>query len=173
MNLLLLYLLLTKATCISFSGLGSLPIIHADLVERHKVLTETELNTAVTAGRSGPGPIGIYVVCVGYQVAGVPGAIAGLLATMTPAFFIIPMLRWLGRRVDRPEVQRTIRAMLIAAAGLLLSATVSLAQSALGHPFTATVAAVAFAVFAFTRIDSVWVMAAAALAGVGYKLLAG
>lgn len=166
MNVLLLYLLLLKATCTSFSGLASLPIIRADLVERYHVLTDSQLNTAVAAGRSGPGPIGIYVVCVGYQVAGVSGAVAGFGATVTPAFVVVALLRWLGRRGEAPGVQRAIRAMLAASAGLLLAATVGLAGSAVADVFSAAVAAGAFAVFAFTKVDSVWVMLAAAACGV-------
>jgi chromate transporter len=171
MNVLLLYLLLLKATCTSFSGLASLPTLRADLVQHHRVLTDQQLNTAVTAGRSGPGPMGIYVVCVGYQVAALPGALAGLLATMTPAFLIIPLLRWLGRVADRPAVRRTIRAVLIAAAGLLAATTMNLAVSGIRDAFTATVAVASFAALAFTAVDSLWVMAGAALAGIAWRLL--
>jgi chromate transporter len=165
MNVFLLYLLLTKATCTSFSGLASLPVIRADLVERHAVLTDTQLNTAVAAGRSGPGPLGLYVVCVGYQVSGWPGAAAGFLAMVTPAFFIVGLLRWLGRHAEVPAMRRTIRALLIAAAGLLAATSVNLAGSAIRDPFTAIIGAAAFAAFAFTRIDSMWLMLAAAAAG--------
>ena len=77
-KLVLLYLLLLKATATSFSGLSSLPVLREDLVVRHGLLTDRQLNVAVTAGRSGPGPNGLYVVSVGYLVAGVPGACAGL-----------------------------------------------------------------------------------------------
>ena len=162
MNLLLLFLLLLKASCTSFSGLGSLPILRADLVAHHHVLTDAQLNTAVTAGRSGPGPIGIYIVCVGYQVAGIPGAIAGFTAAIAPAFVIIVLLRWLGR----VAVRRTIRSVLIASAGLLTAVSVDLAGNGVTDRFTATVAAVAFGALAFTRVDTVWVMLAAAALGV-------
>ena len=74
MKLVLLYLLLLKATATSFSGLSSLPVLREDLVVRHGLLTDRQLNVALTAGRSGPGPNGLYVVSVGYLVAGVPGA---------------------------------------------------------------------------------------------------
>lgn len=43
MNLLLLYLLLLKATTTSFSGLGSLPVLREDLVVRHRLLTDRRL----------------------------------------------------------------------------------------------------------------------------------
>ena len=73
MNLVLLYLLLVKATLTSFSGLASLPMVRNDFVVRRHVLTDRQLNTAVAAGRIGPGPLGIYVVSVGYLVEGAPG----------------------------------------------------------------------------------------------------
>jgi len=58
MNLLLLYLLLLKATATSFSGLTSMPVVRNDMVERYHVLTDRQLNAAVAAGRTAPGPMG-------------------------------------------------------------------------------------------------------------------
>ena len=98
MNPLVLYLLLLKATLTSFSGLSSVPVIHNDLIVERHLLTERQLNTAIAAGRSGPGPLGLYVVSVGYQVSGVPGAAAGFLAVVTPAFLVVPILRFLRTR---------------------------------------------------------------------------
>ena len=78
MNLLVLYLLLLKALLMSFTGLTSLPIIRNDFVVQRHVLTDRQLNTSVVAGRAGPGPFGLYLVCIGYYVAGIPGAISGV-----------------------------------------------------------------------------------------------
>ena len=64
MNVVLLYLLLLKATITSFSGLASLPVVRNDMVVHYQMLTDRELNTAVAVGRAGPGPIGLYVVSV-------------------------------------------------------------------------------------------------------------
>jgi chromate transporter len=57
----------------------------------HHVLTDTQLNEAVVITRSTPGPVDLYIVSVGYFVAGVPGAVAGWLAMITPALLIIPL----------------------------------------------------------------------------------
>lgn len=165
MNIILLYLVLLKATMTSFSGLSSLPIIHADLVMKHHILTERQLNTAVAAGRSGPGPIGLYVVAVGYAAAGVPGAIAGWLAMVTPAFVILPLLRYASDRADDPRLKRMIRAILLASAGLLLSATIPLGRETLQHWLTIGIAMISFAVTAGTRIDSAWIILSSAVVG--------
>lgn len=173
MTLFLLYLLLLKATATSFSGLSSLPVLREDLVVRHGLLTDRQLNVAVTAGRSGPGPNGLYVVSVGYLVAGAPGACVGWLAMVTPAFLVIPLVRFIGARAERPRLRSAIRASTAASAGLLVAATLPLAREALTDTLLATIAAAGFALFSFTRIDSVWVILASALAGLLGATLAG
>jgi chromate transporter len=165
MNALLLYFLLLKATGTSFSGLTSLPVVRHDLVERYHVLTDRQLNAAVAAGRTAPGPNGLYVVSVGYFVAGIPGACAGCLAAMTPAFVIIVLLRYLGRRAERPGVKSDIQSVTLAAAGLVISATIPLARNAITGPLPMAIAIASFLVLAFTRYATVWVILGAALAG--------
>ena len=165
MNAAVLYLLLLKATSTSFSGLTSLPVLRHDLVERHHVLTDRELNAAVAAGRAAPGPNGLYVVSVGYFVGGVPGACAGCLAAMTPAFAIILLLRYLGRRAERPGVKSAIQAVTLAAAGLVINATIPLARDAITGPLPLVIAVASFLFLAFTRYATVWVIVGAALAG--------
>ncbi|MEO8099544.1 MAG: chromate transporter [Acidobacteriota bacterium] len=170
MNFFLLYFLLLKASLTSFSGLGSLPMIRQDFVVTRQALTDHQLNTAVVAGRTGPGPYGLYLVCVGYLAGGIPGAVAGLLALVTPAFLVIPLMLWLGKRADHPRVRDAIRGLLLAAAGLLLSAAMPLTQDAITGVFSIAVILVSFALLTFTKIDSAWLMAGAAVAGLATLL---
>lgn len=158
MNLFLLYLLLTKATLISFSGLTSLPIIRHDFIENRHLLTDRQLNAAVAAGRSAPGPNGLYIVSVGYSIAGVPGAFTGCLAVMTPAFLILPMLRYVGSRAGRPEVRGAIECVTLAAAGLVVAAAVPLARDAITGVAPAMIAAGSFLFLVLTRKDTLWVI---------------
>jgi chromate transporter len=163
MNLVLLYLLLLKATATSFSGLSSLPVVRNDLVVHYRVLTDRQLSTAVAAGRLGPGPLGLYVVSVGYFVAGVPGAVAGWAAMVTPAFFVLVLLRFLGRRTEHPRLKSVIRCVLLASAGLLLASSVPLARDGITGLLTLAVATASFALTAFTRVDTLWVILGSAL----------
>jgi len=170
MNLFLLYGLLLKATLTSFSGLASLPMVRNDLVVERKVLTDRQLNTAVVAGRTGPGPNGLYLVSVGYYAAGYAGATVGLLALMTPAFLILPMMRWVGARAQSPRVKSAIRAVVLASAGLLLSASLPLARDAITGPLALGIVLASFAVLALTKIDTVWVVAGGAVVGLIAKM---
>jgi len=169
-NLLVLYLLLLKASVTSFSGLGSLPMVRNDFVEQRHLLTDHQLNMAVVAGRTGPGPFGLYLVCVAYLVGGVPGAVMGFLALITPAFLVIPLMRWIGARADIPRVRSAIRGLLLASAGLLLSSSVPLTQDAFTGVFSAILMIASFAVLTFTRIDSAWLMLGAAGAGLAASM---
>ena len=111
----LLYALLLKATLTSFSGLASLPMVRNDLVVERKVLTDRELNTAVVAGRgTSPG----RTACIWSAWDTTPPDIPARpgLALMTPAFLIIPMMRWIGRRAETPRVKSAIRAVVQSAA---------------------------------------------------------
>ena len=165
MNVVVLYLLLVKATLTSFSGLASLPMVRNDFVLRYHVLTDRQLNTAVAAGRIGPGPLGIYVVSVGYLVSGVPGALAGWLAMITPAFLIIPMLRFLGSRSEHRRARAVTSAVLCAGAGLMASAAAPLARDVITGPLSLAIVGTSFVLIALTRIDSLWVMLGAAAVG--------
>ena len=101
MNLIFLYLLLLKGTITAFAGLASMPVIQETLVFQYHLLTEKQLNEAVVITRSTPGPVGLYIVAAGYFIAGIPGAIMGWLAMITPALLIIPLVP-LYRATTRP-----------------------------------------------------------------------
>ena len=165
MNPVLVFLLLLKASATSFSGLTSMPVVRHDFVEMRHAMTDRQLNAAVVAGRTAPGPNGLYLVSVGYFVAGRPGACAGCAACLAPAFLIIPLLHYLGRRAERPRVKSAIQAVTLAAAGLVIEATVPLARDALTGWIPVGIAVASFLFLVLTRRDTLWVMAGAALVG--------
>jgi chromate transporter len=165
MNPVLVFLLLLKASATSFSGLTSMPVVRHDFVEMRHAMTDRQLNAAVVAGRTAPGPNGLYLVSVGYFVAGWPGACAGCAACLAPAFLIIPILHYLGRRAERPRVKSAIQAVTLAAAGLVIEATVPLARDALTGWIPVGIAVASFLFLVLTRRETLWVMAGAALVG--------
>ncbi|MCC6538619.1 MAG: chromate transporter [Bryobacterales bacterium] len=167
MNALLLYFLLLKATLASFSGLSSLPAVRDDLVVRHAVLTDRQLNTAVAIARVSPGPFGLYLVPVGYYAGGWPGAVAGVAATITPAFFIVLLLRFAAARTMNPRVLAAISAVTYASAGLVLASVIPLARDALQLPWQALLAAAVALGLSVKDWDSLWAIAAGALCGLG------
>jgi chromate transporter len=130
MNVVALYLLLLKATATSFAGMGSLPQIQQDFVETYRLISDDQLSQAVLVGRSTPGPVGAYVVAVGYLAGGWPGAIAGWLAMVTPACAAIPLLLTIRRWLHLPRVRAAVDAVVIASAVLLVGSGVRMAIEA-------------------------------------------
>lgn len=163
MNIVLLYLLLLKGTATAFAGLASLPVIQDSLVIQHHVLTDQQLNQAVVITRSTPGPVGLYVVSVGYFVAGLPGAVAGWLAMITPALLIMPLVHFAGKKIEHPRVKAVLQAIVIASAGLLLAAAIPLARDSLVDPVTIGIALVSLILLLSTDIDTLWIILGAAV----------
>jgi chromate transporter len=129
-SLLLLYALLLKASVTAFSGVGGLPQIRQDLVVTHQVLTDDDLSRALLFGRSSPGPVGLYVVSVGYAVRGVPGAIVGWMALASPALLAIPCLVLVRRWLHLSRMRSAVDAVIIASATLLVPSGVLLVRDA-------------------------------------------
>ena len=130
MNVVLIYLLLLKATMTSFAGMGSLPQIQQDFVQTYRLLSDEQLSQAVLVGRATPGPMGAYVVAVGYFAAGWAGALAGWLAMITPALVAIPLLAAIQRWLHLPRMRAAVDAVVIASAALLVAAGVTLTGDA-------------------------------------------
>jgi len=84
---------------------------------------------------------------------------------VTPAFLIIPVLRFLGTRAEHSRARAVARAVLFAGAGLMVSAAVPLARDAIANPLSLGIFAASFILIAFARVDSLWVMLGAALIG--------
>ena len=164
MNPFLLYLLLLKATITSFSGLASLPVIRADLVLNRHVLTDEQLNTAVIVSRATPGPVGIYVVSVGYSVGGLVGAVAGWAAVWTPALLIIPLIRFASSRTAHPRIRSATHAVVVASAGLLAAAVVPMARESLTEGWFLSIAVACF-LLTFRRLNPLWLVLGASVAG--------
>jgi chromate transporter len=168
-NVFVLYLLLLKAIITTFSGLASVPIVRNDLVLHRHVLTDRELTTSLAITRTTPGPMGLYVVSVGYFVDGTPGAVAGWLAMVTPAFLMIPLLEFVRRKAEHPRFKSVLRCVVFASAGLLLWVTLPLARDALHGYLTVAIAILAFALAITKKVDSLWIV----LGGAVITMIAG
>ena len=165
MSAFALYLLLLKATVTSFSGFGSVPLVRDDLVVQRAVLTDEQLNNAIAISQASPGPLGIYLVVVGYSVAGIAGAFAGMLALATPALLAVPILRAV-RRGRAAEIRGgTSGIVIVSCVLLMMTAGVRLAPQAIPTPAFAILAAVGFGVLAATRVPPVFVIVLSAAIG--------
>jgi chromate transporter len=171
-NIFVLYLIMLKATVTAFSGLSSLPVLRDELVLNRRVLTDSQINTAMVAGRISPGPLGMFIVSIGYYVAGIPGALAAWLALATPALLVIPILRYVGARADRPVIRDALNAVVLASVGLMISALQPLMTTSVTGVATLSIALVSCMVLVFSRrVYTGWVILGASVAMLAVSVL--
>lgn len=161
-----LYWVLLGAMLSSFSGLSSLPVLRHELVEKRQWIDDRQLNAAVMMGRSTPGPMGVYVVSVGYFVAGPRGAAAGTLALATPALLGVLLLRQLERLLGNARGKTAVRYVILAGAAYNLAALYGMSLTALRQWGLVVLAVAAGLLFLRTKWHTIVILGAAGLAGV-------
>jgi chromate transporter len=162
-----LFLFFLKVGSVLFgSGYVLLAFLRADLVERWRWLTESQLLDAITAGQVTPGPVFTTATFIGYILGGAPGALVATAGIFLPAFFFVAVS---GPLVPRIRRSATAGAALdgINAASLSLMAVVTwrLGRAALVDLTTIAVLAVSLALLIRFRLNSAWIVLAAALFG--------
>ena len=153
-----LFAILMKATFLSFSGFGSLPLLRDELVTQRHVLTDDDLNRAVAVARVTPGAMGSYVVAVGYAVRGWRGALAGWIAMCAPALCVLPLMALLSSRVQSGRWRAAADAVVLASAALVLATAGTLIPTAVVNATTGAIAIAALVVVFMTSIPTVWIV---------------
>ena len=112
-------------------GMATIPFLQ-DIAERTGWFTNADLTTMIAVSESTPGPIGINMATyVGYQTAGIPGAVVASLGLMFPALIFITIIACFLEKFRRSKAVEAVffglrpaSTALIAAAGLSVAASV-------------------------------------------------
>jgi chromate transporter len=166
-SLMRLFLTFLKIGSVLFgSGYVLLAFLRADFVVRLHWLTEKQVLDAVAVGQVTPGPVFTTATFIGYVLAGIPGAIAATVAIFLPGFLLVAASGPLIPRIRRSPLAGSILDGVVAGS-LALIGVVSwqLGRAALIDPLTIAIACLsALLLFAF-RINTAWLVLAAALVG--------
>src|SRR3982074_3914856 len=98
MDLLALFAVFLKDSALTLGGLGSLPLLRQDLVATG-IATDPQLVEALAIGRLSTGPNGLWIVSLGYQLAGPLGAAIAPVAPGLPPLLILPATAGARRRL--------------------------------------------------------------------------
>ncbi len=120
-------------------GYAAMPLIQAQVVERHPWLTMAQFADIVTIAEMTPGPIALNAATfVGIQVAGIPGALTATLGCIVPSCVIVMLLAYVYYRFRGLTMVQGILAGLrpaviamIASAGINLLLMATCGQQAL------------------------------------------
>lgn len=165
MDLLGLFLIFVKVTFLSFGGSQSLPLLQDEFVRQRGLLTDTQIAWAIAIGRLTPGPNGLFVLPVGYFLAGIPGAIVATLGVCVPAVAVLGLLKAHRFVAHLPMVQGATRGVVLGSVGLMASISAMLLRSTARGPLDLGIALGAFALLAWGRLGAVQVLALAAAVG--------
>ncbi|HLG69255.1 MAG TPA: chromate transporter [Chloroflexota bacterium] len=169
LNPVVLFLLFLKASALSFGGLGGLPILRQDLLQQfpgQAAEVDRLLGQALAVGRLSPGPNGLYVVSLGYEMNGTIGAIAGGVALALPPFVVLIIAI---AYVRVAHLKRTANALLVlsfALTGLLGFTSWQIMVTSSHDVFEWIAGILGFVVSARFRLNPLVLIASTAVVGV-------
>jgi chromate transporter len=148
-------------------GLGVLPEMQRQVVDRHHWVTAREFVDGYTLSQLTPGPSMLVVVFVGFRAHGISGAIAATLGMFVPTSVLTAVVahHW-GSLRDRPLARAVERALTPIGVGLMAAGAWTLARSAVHDVVSGAIAAAALVVFLALRLPPIVVVLAAG--GVGW-----
>ena len=155
---------------LSFLAVGGapsvLPEMHRYVVEIHGWMTSTQFAELYTLAQVAPGPNVMYVPLVGWQIAGLPGAIATTIPIMVPSVTLTLLVAHLHARHPKAALGFAVRRGLtpitiglIFASGWILMTAVN--DDWRGYVLTAATVALVLR----TLVNPLWLLGVGAAAG--------
>jgi chromate transporter len=153
---------------VAIGGINAiLPEVHRVVVEVEGWMTSAEFADLFALAQLAPGPNVMVVALIGWKVAAVAGALVATIAACGPSSIACYIAwRWADRLQGskmRAVVQRALAPLAI---GLILASGYTLARGADRSAGAFALTLVATAALAWTRVNPVWVLLVAGVAGV-------
>ncbi len=146
------------------SGYAMLPFIQQTVVNQFHWLTDQQFAVALALSLITPGPVTIIGAFIGYKVAGVVGALAGMVNMYFPAWAMTTIVAAPYAKAGQvSHVKQVIGGIVAAFIGTLVIVLIKLARGTLVDIPAISMAVAAFGIQRFTKIDTVWIVLGGAL----------
>ncbi|MGB6063866.1 MAG: chromate transporter [Desulfomonilaceae bacterium] len=141
------------------SGYAMLPFIQEAVVSRFRWLTDQQFGVALALSLITPGPVTIIGTFIGYKVAGLTGALVGMVNMYFPAWAMTTIVAAPYAKAGQAGyVKQVIGGIVAAFIGTLIIVLIKLAAVTLVDVPTIFMASAAFLVQRFVKIDTVWIV---------------
>jgi len=133
-SLLQLFTVFLKIGLFMFGGgYGAIALLHKELVEINRWLSDEEFVEILGIAESTPGPVAVNsATYVGYRLCGVLGSLVATLGVVLPAYLVIlAIAAGLSRYLDTPLAKVLFRGINAAVVALILIALLKVGQTAL------------------------------------------
>ena len=146
------------------SGYAMLPFIQDTVVNQFAWLTNQQFAVALALSLITPGPVTIIGTFIGYKVAGVVGALAGMVNMYFPAWAMTTIVAAPYAKAGQVGyVKQVIGGIVATFIGTLVVVLIKLGVDTLVDLSAIAMATAAFAVQRFVKIDTIWIVLGGAL----------
>lgn len=151
--------LMLKVDSFAFGGgFASIPLMLHEVVEARHWLDAKTFMDGIALGQVTPGPIVITATFIGYQIAGLAGALVGTLAIFSPSFiFLILAVPYFDRLQHSSLFRAALRGAMLSFVGLLAATAVRFGFTVQWGVWPIILAAIAFAALRW-KVDVLWVV---------------
>lgn len=166
-----IWLLSAQLVILTFAALGGglamlMPELQRFVVIENEWMTNENFIASFTIGQAFPGPNFLYVTLIGYQIAGLKGALLALCAVLVPPSLVCYAILRFGQSRISPRFQRAMRDGLApVSAGLMLSFGWVLCSHVDTNWRLVLLTLAALVLLLRTRLNPVWLVLAGALLG--------
>lgn len=128
-----LYLTFFKIGLVGFGGgMAILPLIYQSVLELNNMDPESFANLFAIS-QATPGPIAVNAATfVGFQVAGIPGAMAATIGVACPSFILVALVvRFVKQHQHNQQIEGAFSGIRPATVGMIAAAVIFMSQTAL------------------------------------------
>lgn len=145
---------------------STLSEMHRQFVDVSHWLTDRQFTDLVAIANAAPGPNVVSVTLIGYQIAGIAGALVATLFMCGPAAMFAFALSHVFERFKHSRWRLAVQGGLVPVSIGLIGATALILTTAADRAWPAfVITAATFAVTSFTRVSPLFPLAAAATLG--------
>lgn len=166
---LFLHFLMLSLLCVG-GAITAAPEMHRFIVGQAHWLSDTQFTSSIALAQAAPGPNVLFVAVLGWNIAGLNGALAAMAGIMLPSTTLVMLAtRWARSNRESIGVRAFTAGMAPLTVGLFLATGWLLAEpyvSAPEHRLTSlALIAATLALTMKTRISLVWIVLAGGLLG--------
>lgn len=166
-GLLRLFLAFLKIGSVVFgSGYVLLAFLQSEFVDHLHCLTNQQMLDAVAVGQFTPGPVFTTATFIGYVIAGWKGAVIATLGIFLPGFILVALSGSLIPRLRRsPIFAAALDGVVAGSLALMAVVTWQLGKASIVDWTTLAILGAALIALLRFRVNSAWLIAAAAVVG--------
>jgi chromate transporter len=140
--------------------------MHRYVVDEHAYISHTQFVNSIALAQASPGPNILFITVMGWQIAGLPGALATTLGIAMPALIFPFVVSRLGRMAQFERLLKALqRGLGPVALGLMASTSFLLVRQAPGVWKGAAMIAATVLLLALTRVPPLLLIVAAGVIG--------